>query len=94
MGAKKSYMEIRIGNKKVGENQHCFIIAEAGVNHNGNLKLAKKLVDIAVEAGADAVKFQTFKADNLVTKDADMADYQKKNMGKQEKQLVMLKKIE
>ena len=53
-----------------------FIIAEAGVNHNGSIELAYKLIDIAVEAGADAVKFQTFKAENLVTKSADKADYQ------------------
>lgn len=55
-----------------------FIIAEAGVNHNGSIEIAKKLVDVAVEAGADAVKFQTFKADNLVSKSAQKADYQKK----------------
>ena len=54
-----------------------FIIAEAGVNHNGSIELAFKLIDAAVEAGVDAVKFQTFKAENLVTKSADKADYQK-----------------
>ena len=48
----------------------CFIIAEAGVNHNGNFKLAKKLIDIAVQASADAVKFQTFQTKNLVTASA------------------------
>ena len=52
-----------------------FIIAEAGVNHNGDIKLAKKLVDVAVEAGVDAVKFQTFKAETLVCKSAKKADY-------------------
>ena len=55
-----------------------FIIAEAGVNHNGSVDLAKKLIDVASDAGADAVKFQTFKAENLVTKDAQKAEYQKK----------------
>ncbi len=53
-----------------------FIIAEAGVNHNGNIDTAKKLVDVAAAAGADAVKFQTFKAENLVCKNARKADYQ------------------
>ena len=55
-----------------------FIIAEAGVNHNGSIKLAKKLIDVAFESGADAVKFQTFKTENLVSKVAKKADYQKK----------------
>lgn len=74
-------------------NDHVFIIAEAGVNHNGNIKIAKKLIDAAVEAGADAVKFQTFKAENLVTKDAPKADYQKETTGAG-KQYEMLKKLE
>jgi len=71
-----------------------FIIAEAGVNHNGSLELAKKLVDVAVEAGADAVKFQTFKAENLVNKEAKKAKYQIKNTGSDESQYEMLKKLE
>ena len=54
-----------------------FIIAEAGVNHNGSIEVAKKLIDIASESGADAVKFQTFKAEKLVSKNAQKADYQK-----------------
>ena len=53
------------------------IIAEAGVNHNGSIKIAKKLIDVAADVGADFVKFQTFKADSLVTKTADKAGYQK-----------------
>jgi len=53
-----------------------FIIAEAGVNHNGNIDLAKQLIDVASNAGANAVKFQTFKASNLVRKDAKKANYQ------------------
>ena len=56
-----------------------FIIAEAGVNHNGSIDLAKKLIDVASASGADAVKFQTFKADNLATKKAQKAIYQKEN---------------
>ena len=55
-----------------------FIIAEAGVNHNGSISIAKRLIDIAAKAGADAVKFQTFKTENLVTKKAKKANYQKK----------------
>lgn len=71
------------------------IIAEAGVNHNGSLDLAKRLVDVAAEAGADFVKFQTFKAENLVTKDASKAEYQKKNLKEEDdSQLNMLKKLE
>jgi N-acetylneuraminate synthase len=71
-----------------------FIIAEAGVNHNGDLKIAKKLIDVAANAGADAVKFQTFSADRLVTKNAPKADYQNKTTDKNESQYEMLKKLE
>ena len=81
-----------------------FIIAEAGVNHNGSLELAKKLIDVAVSAGADAVKFQTFKAEKLVCRSAKKAEYQLKAMpehaadhgksGDEESQFAMLKKLE
>lgn len=72
-----------------------FIIAEAGVNHNGSIELAKKLIDVAVESKVDAVKFQTFKAKNLVSKDAQKAEYQKKNMNDgDDTQYKMLKKLE
>lgn len=71
-----------------------FIIAEAGVNHNGSIELAKKLIDVASEAGADAVKFQTFKAENLVSKNAQKAEYQKETTDKNESQFDMIKKLE
>ena len=71
-----------------------FIIAEAGVNHNGDVAIAKKLVDAAVEAGADAVKFQTFKAGKIVTATAAKATYQTENTGAGETQLEMLKRLE
>lgn len=71
-----------------------FIIAEAGVNHNGNIETAKKLVDVAVSAGADAVKFQTFKAETLVCKNARKADYQMETTDSDESQFDMLKKLE
>jgi len=71
-----------------------FIIAEAGVNHNGSVQLACKLIDAASASGADAVKFQTFKAENLVSKNAQKADYQKQATNQLESQLNMLKKLE
>ncbi len=71
-----------------------FIIAEAGVNHNGSVDLAKKLIDVASEAGADAVKFQTFKTENLVSINAQKAEYQKKTTSTEENQFEMIKKLE
>ncbi|WP_318432651.1 N-acetylneuraminate synthase [Photobacterium leiognathi] len=71
-----------------------FIIAEAGVNHNGDINLAKKLIDAAATAGVDAVKFQTWKTELLVTEDAKMADYQVQNTQREETQFEMLKRLE
>ena len=86
--------EIKIADKTIGKNHPCFIIAEAGVNHNGKLELAKKLVDAAVDANVDAVKFQTFKSEGVVTNKADTAEYAKKNIGKNLKQIEMIKNLE
>lgn len=74
--------------------ERVFIIAEAGVNHNGSLEIAKKLVDRAVEAGVNAVKFQTFKTENIVCKEAVKAEYQKNTTDAEESQFEMLKKLE
>ena len=70
---------LRIGEKRVGSGQAVFIIAEAGVNHNGDRDTAFQLVDIASKSGADAVKFQNFKAETLATKNAKKNPYQIKN---------------
>ncbi len=69
------------------------IIAEAGINHNGDIALAKKLIDVAVDAGADYVKFQTFKTESVITKYAKAADYQRQNVGA-DNQYEMVKKLE
>ena len=75
-------------------SNHTFIIAEAGVNHNGDISLAKELIDAAAESGVDAVKFQTWKTELLVTEDAQMAEYQIDNTKKVESQFQMLKRLE
>jgi N-acetylneuraminate synthase/N,N'-diacetyllegionaminate synthase len=86
---------IKIGRQMVGPEQPTYIIAEAGVNHNGDVGRAKELIDLAAKAGADVVKFQTFFAENIVTRKADRAKYQKANMpGVDETQWQMLKKLE
>lgn len=78
--------DIHIKNKVIGVDSPCFFIAEAGVNHNGSLELAYELIDKAKDAGADAIKFQTFKAENLNTKSAPKASYHVETTGADEKQ--------
>ena len=72
-------MKFKLGSKTVKSNKQPYFIAEIGVNHNGNLKLAKKLILNAKKAGANAVKFQTFKAEQLALPDTKKTQYQKKN---------------
>jgi N-acetylneuraminate synthase/N,N'-diacetyllegionaminate synthase len=85
---------IEIENRNVGSGCPVFVIAEAGVNHNGDIELAKQLVCQAKRVGADCVKFQTFKAERVVTKNAEKADYQLKTTDPRESQLEMLRKLE
>ncbi|MBQ2666258.1 N-acetylneuraminate synthase [Methanobrevibacter sp.] len=79
--------------KNNGSNRHTFIIAEIGVNHNGSIELAKKMIKSASECGVDAVKFQTFNSEALVTENAKTAGYQEKNTN-EDSQMKMLKKLE
>ena len=87
-----AYMDV--GGRGVGPGDPCFVIAEAGVNHNGDADLAHRLIDVAAQAGADAVKFQTFRADRLVTISAVKADYQRKTTDADESQYDMLRRLE
>jgi N,N'-diacetyllegionaminate synthase len=86
-------MAIRIGDRDIGQGG-AFIVAEAGVNHNGDLAIAHQLVDAAVDAGADAIKFQTFKAEKVMSARAPKAAYQKEATDNAESQLDMVKPFE
>jgi N,N'-diacetyllegionaminate synthase len=86
--------KIKIGNREISEGSPVFVIAEAGVNHGGNMELAFKLIDIAAEAGADAVKFQAFRTESLILENVEKAEYQKNTTSNKESQFDMLKKLE
>lgn len=85
---------IEIAGHRLGVGERCFIIAEAGVNHNGSVDLAIELAEAAARAGADAVKFQTFIAESMITADAPKAEYQKDTTSPDESQLEMVKRLE
>lgn len=85
---------IKIGEREISANSPAYIIAEAGVNHNGNVETAVKLIDAACEAGVDAVKFQAFKSEDIILKNIDKAPYQKKTTDASQSQFEMLKKLE
>jgi len=94
MQNKMSIKRINISGKTISYGKTPFIIAEAGVNHNGKLNIALKLIDIAAKSGADAIKFQTFRAEYVSTKKGKIVGYQKKNMERNHSQLSLLKKFE
>jgi N,N'-diacetyllegionaminate synthase len=85
---------IKIGKAIISSKEPVFIIAEAGVNHNGDIKIAKKLIDVATEARVDAVKFQAFKTENLILPDVSKPEYQSRTTEKKESQFEMLKRLE
>lgn len=91
---KMRFTAVEAGKSENTDSPVVFIIAEAGVNHNGSVETAREMVDIAAQAGADAVKFQTFKAEKVISKFALKAEYQKKSTPGCESQLEMVKKLE
>lgn len=94
MRAEESCPVLRVGDRMIGPGQPCYVIAEAGVNHNGDLATAKSLIDAAAAAGADAVKFQTFRADAVAAAATPKAAYQKHATDAEESQQAMLRRLE
>lgn len=90
----KFNLSVPIRHKCIAEDEKTFIIAEAGVNHNGDMNLAKQMIDAAAESGVDAIKFQTFKTDKLILKNIEKAPYQKLTTNSVETQYEMLKRLE
>jgi len=86
--------DVTIGGRLIGPSHPCLVIAEAGVNHNGDLDKARRMIDAAADAGADAVKFQTFKTELVMTRDTPKAEYQKANDGEQGTMFDMVKRLE
>lgn len=84
----------KIRDSVIGTGNPCFIIAEAGVNHNGELEKALALIDIAADGGADAIKFQTYRSEGVVTARGGIAKYQERNLGQQVSQLDMIRVFE
>lgn len=89
-----SLSSIRVDGKCIGRGYPCFVIAEAGINHNGDISLAKDLIHAAADAGCDAVKFQTYRTEAIAAADAPMADYQRTNTGRSGPQSEILKQCE
>ena len=86
---------IKFGDRRIGDGSPVFIIAEAGVNHNGDIQMAKELIEVAAQAGANYIKFQLFKAEQLVSQSAGATNYQKENLRDNKlSQYDLLKKLE
>lgn len=91
---RKTVREIKIGTRIIGEGRPVFVVAEAGINHNGDMRLAKRMIDAAKAAGADAVKFQSYKTERIITKSAPSAEYHKRTAARDESWYSLLKRIE